>query len=263
MRRRASVAAVSDVGPRRVNEDRALAVLDDDGSWLIAVADGLGGHPRGDEAAQAAVDGLPRRIADRAEMVAAFAEADQRVLALTGSGRRTRRVPLYTLPMSTLTVAAWTPESGLVVAWMGDTLPFVLRSGGNGFAGHVCGLPHRNPDGTIDACLGMPPGSPGLLHRPVEAEVEIVVEPDPSASPDAVVVCSDGAWEPFVYYYGTDWLAGASGASSGSSDSPDGGIGSACPADPADADSLAASVLRAAKGMGLNDNATVAAAVWR
>ena len=47
-RPQASVATVSDIGPRRVNEDRALAVVsDDDGSWVIAVADGLGGHTRG------------------------------------------------------------------------------------------------------------------------------------------------------------------------------------------------------------------------
>ena len=251
--RLASVAAVTDVGPRRVNEDRSLATLSEDGgSWVIAVADGLGGHPRGDEAAQAAIEGLPQRISSRAEMVAAFAEADRRVLALSARRPLRRRVPMYTLPMSTLCVAAWTPDGGLLIGWMGDTLPFAVWRHEDGFGGHLCGLPHRNADGSIAICLGMPPGPPGLLHEPVEAEVQIVVESDPATMPDAVVIGSDGAWEPPVHSYGTRWLSDSSVA---------GGIGAACPPDAASAHDVAEGVLSTAQILGLNDNATVAAAL--
>ena len=64
-----TVAARSDVGPRDVNEDRSFTALStEDGAWVIAVADGLGGLPRGADAAAAAVAALPPRIASGADM---------------------------------------------------------------------------------------------------------------------------------------------------------------------------------------------------
>ncbi len=249
----ASVAALSEVGPRRVNEDRASAtVSDDDGSWVIAVADGLGGHVRGDEAAQAAIEGLPPRIAGADEMAVAFGEANERVLALTGPEAWQQRLPLSMFPMSTLTVAAWTPDEGLLIGWMGDTLPFVATAGPDGLKGFCCGRPHRQSDGSIDICLGMPP--PGGDIGSGIVEVEIVGESGAGTQPDAVILASDGAWEPFVYEHGADWL---------SDDSADGGIGAACGPAPHTADDIAARVLRNAQQLGLNDNATVAAALWR
>ena len=126
-----SVAALTDHGPREANEDRMFTSVLSDGAWVIAVADGLGGHPRGGEAAQAAVEGFPQRIGGEAEMAMTFTEANERVVALFGLRERSRRIPLRTIPMSTLCVAAWTPEGGLVIGWMGDTIPFVgeVRAG--------------------------------------------------------------------------------------------------------------------------------------
>ena len=252
------MAAVSDVGPRRVNEDRASAVLDDsDGSWVIAVADGLGGHTRGDEAAQAAVEGLPPRVDGANAMAEAFGEANERVLALTGPEMWQRRMPLSRFPMSTLCVAAWTPESGLLIGWMGDTLPFVATAGSAGFGGYCCGRPHRNPGGSIEICLGMPPLGADIGAGLVE--VEIVGESGGGARPDAVILASDGAWEPFVYEHGVEWLL---------NDSASGGIGAACgPVADMDgaactAQDIADRILAEARRRGLNDNASVAAALW-
>lgn len=249
----ASVGWVSDIGPRRVNEDRASATVSDEhGSWVIAVADGLGGHTRGDEAAQAAIGGLPSRIASPDEMAVAFGEANERVLALTGPAAWQQRLPLFMFPMSTLTVAAWTPGGGLLIGWMGDTLPFVATAGRDGLKGFCCGRPHRQPDGSIDICLGMPPmdaeAGAGLV------EVEIVGESGEGSRPDAVILASDGAWEPFVYRHGADWL---------SDDSATGGIGAACGPSTGTADDMAGGILTQARGLGLNDNATIAAALWR
>ena len=251
-RRAASVAAVSDIGPRKANEDRSLAALSgDDGSWVIAVADGLGGHARGDEAAQAAVQGLPRRIASPVEMAAAFEAADERVLALTGPDTWQRRLPLFMFPMSTLCVAAWTPEGGLLIGWMGDTVPFVASAGSGGFGGYCCGRPHRNFDGSISVCLGMPADAQDRVEG--QMDVEILDGFDDAALPDAVILASDGAWEPFVYARGVEWLW---------DDSVAGGIGSVCASDARTAEDLAGGVLSSAKKLGLNDNATVAAALW-
>ena len=251
-RRTASVASATDVGPRRVNEDRSFtAMSDDDGAWVIAVADGLGGHPRGDEAAQAAVDGLAARIGSRQQMIDAFAAADERVLELSGAARRPWRTPLRMFPMSTLAVAAWTPEGGLLIAWTGDTLPFVATAVPGGFGGYCAGRPHRNPDGSIDACLGMPPGPE--LRAAAHPGVEFAEQPAEAGLPDAVILASDGAWEPMPRDYGVEWLW---------DDSPDNGIGSACGSEAASATDIAASVLSEARRLGLTDNATIAAALW-
>jgi len=247
------VATVSDIGPRRVNEDRALAMMsEDDGSWVIAVADGLGGHTRGDEAAQATVEGLPQRIASAEDMAVAFGEANERVLALTGPESWQRNLPLFMFPMSTLTVAAWTPEGGLLIGWMGDTLPFVASAGPDGFGGYCCGRPHRSPDGSIEICLGMPPMHGGEGAGLVE--VEIVGESGAGSRPDAVILASDGAWEPFVYAHGAQWL---------SDDSASGGIGAACGSGADTAHDMADRILTEAVRLGLNDNATIAVALWR
>ena len=248
-RRSVPVAAVTDIGPREENQDRAFTSASDDGAWVIAVADGLGGHPRGAEAAQAAVDGLPRRIDSEAEMAVAFTEADERVLSLSGPRKRDRLAPLFTIPMTTLCVAAWTPENGLLIGWMGDTMPFVLRSGQDGFTGYCCGLPHRGPFGGIEQCLGMPPEEAGYGAGPVG--VEVIADFEDSDLPDAVVIASDGAWEPLAADYGDiEWLWDPSPA----------GIGSACGPQSGDAAAIAGSVLATARGFGLNDNATVAVA---
>ena len=249
----ASVAAVTDAGPRTVNEDRMFTAVSDDGAWVIAVADGLGGHARGDEAAQAAVSGLPEGIGSAADMAAAFSEANERVLALSASLRQ-RGFPVSPrmIPMSTLCVAAWTPEGGLRIGWMGDTMPFVVWSGPDGYTGSCCGSPHRSPYGSIEICLGEPSPDGGPDGGPVE--VEMVDGFEDSELPDAVIIASDGAWEPpAVRYGGMRWLW---------DDSP-AGIGSACDPEAVDASGIAESLLAKARRLGLHDNATVAVAHWR
>ena len=72
-----------------------------------------------------------------------------------------------------------------------------------------------------------------------------------SELPDAVIIASDGVWEPSAARYGgMEWLW---------DDSP-AGIGSACAPGADDASGIAESVLGTARSLGLNDNATVAVA---
>ena len=245
-----TVAAVTDIGPREVNEDSMFTAVSDDGAWVIAVADGLGGHARGDEASQAAVRGLPERIESAADLATVFAEANERVLELSLALRRESTwVSPDMIPMTTLCVAAWTPEGGLRIGWMGDTMPFVVWSGPDGYTGYCCGRPHRGLFGGIEVCLGWPPEDEG--HGAGADEVEMVDGFEDSESPDVVIIASDGAWEPLaIEYGGAEWLW---------DDSP-AGIGSACHPGADEASGVAESVLAKARGLGLNDSATVAVA---
>lgn len=249
----ASVAAVTDTGPRQVNEDRTFTAVSDDGSWVIAVADGLGGHARGDEAAQAAVECLPERIGGDVDMAVAFADANEQVLKLSRTlWEDNPWVSGSSIPMSTLCVAAWTPEGGLRIGWAGDTMPFVVWLGPDGYSGSCCGRPHRDPYGFIRVCLGQPPEDGGHDAGPVD--VDMVDGFEDSELPDVVIIASDGVWEPLATRGGgMEWLW---------DDSP-AGIGSACDPEAVDASGIAEGILAKARTFGLNDNATVAVAHWR
>ena len=251
--RRATVAALTDAGPREVNEDRMFTSISGDGAWVIAVADGLGGHTRGDEAAQAAVESLPERIDTEDAMEAVFTVAHERVLALSGPpAEQDRRAPLSAFPMSTLCVAAWTLEGGLLIGWMGDTIPFVVHPGPDGYWGYCSGYPHRGYFGAIESCLGMPPEQGGF---PIDTgEAEIIRWSEDDEMPEALIIASDGVWEPLALEYGSaEWLL---------DDSP-AGVGSAYPPDADDAMDVARGVLARARRLGLNDNATIAVAHLR
>ena len=153
-----SVAWLTDVGPRDENQDRAVARLHDDGAWLIAVADGLGGHPRGAEAAQAAIGTLPERIAGSEEMYAAFEAAHHRVFELAPVEARHRFGLIDQCPATTLCVAAWTPEGGLLMGHAGDTLPVLLWRENEARRGRSLSSPHRSGGdwGNIAKYLGAP-----------------------------------------------------------------------------------------------------------
>ena len=228
----ATVGAVIDTGPRHVNADRFFTSQSPgDGSWVIAVADGVGGHPEAPDAAAAAVESLPERIGSLDAMRDAFVVAADRVAAMAPSRedfRAAERAQLgdtvYDLmvrsgglansyvarcPLCTLCVAAWTPQGGLLVASAGDTLAFEVRCTASGTPWwRLIAEPHRRPfvrgvssylgasnDGSV---ISPPPGhylyhSDG--HSPHFAAVQVDLSSDP-ATAVAVIVVSDGAWAP-------------------------------------------------------------------
>lgn len=118
-------AAGTDIGRRRrVNEDSALA-----GPSLLAVADGMGGHPHGDVASAAAItvlteaplagdlDGDPA-----AALAAAVARAAARLEELAAGDPELRGMG------TTLTAMAW-DGAGFAVAHIGDSRAYLLRGG--------------------------------------------------------------------------------------------------------------------------------------
>ena len=198
-----SAAWLSDTGPRDENQDRALARLHDDNAWLIAVADGLGGHPKGRTAARTAIKSLPRRIATPHEMFQAFKAAHEAVTELAPTHLRCSRRDLHRCPASTLCVAAWTPSDGLLVGIAGDTRPVVLRRDDNSWHGRSLGRLHRNISiyGYITKYLGAPRSWPAMgANDPDPMDIitddDIDLPADPTAI--AVVIVSDGVWEPLV-----------------------------------------------------------------
>lgn len=227
-----SVGAVTDTGPRHVNADRfVVSGPADDGSWVIAVADGVGGHPEAPDAAEAAAASLPDRIGSLDAMRDAFAAAADRVAAMAPShedflaAERARlgdtvhdlmersgasaNKYVASCPLCTLCVAAWTPTGGLLVASAGDTLAFEIRWPASGTPWRrLIAEPHRQPPGArgISSYLGAynngsiigPP--PDDYHHPDSYNPYLAaVQVDPPSDPNtavAVIVASDGAWEP-------------------------------------------------------------------
>ena len=247
-----SVAWLSDVGPREENQDGVLARVDQAGSWLIAVADGLGGQPRGADASKAAIDTLPRRITTSTDLYAAFGAANDEVAKLAPVHARFSRSEIRSCPATTLCAAAWTPEGGLLVGHSGDTLPVLLWRDDQAWTGRGLGRPHRSSGGFLVLCLGAPgvwPKMTGTDRDRMDLLTEEDIEP-----PDAyaIAILSDGAWEAILsaMFAQTTWPPDPLGAA----------LAACVTSDALDANSIAHQIMDTARTAGLDDNATAAVA---
>jgi serine/threonine protein phosphatase PrpC len=122
-------AGITDVGKTRIeNQDSVYPDgLGEGSSGVVAVADGLGGHPGGDIASRCAVDAVaqaPEGI-DGAELVGA---AHDRIIARIAEalGERSELIAMAT----TLTLAVLSPTEPIEVAHVGDSRAY-LASGSN------------------------------------------------------------------------------------------------------------------------------------
>ena len=243
-----TVAAATTTGPRETNQDRHFTALDRaDGSWVIAVADGLSGRPRGDRAAEAAVAALPARIASTAALRQAFEDAHSEVASLAPWPGAAKGAPEL-CPVATLCVAAWTPDSGLIVGQMGDTLAVLVAWTDGAAEGCLLGedLHHSHPD-IMTLCLG-----PGVALRDCDYAGLGVMTPDLPPGGFAVVIASDGVWEAL--------LGGRYRARHAPIDTVADRVAAACGPHDRATSGLASRVLRAAIEADLDDNATVAVA---
>ena len=243
-----TVGAVTAIGPRDVNEDRSFtARCPDDGSWVIAVADGLSGHPQGDTAATAAVADLPQRIASTEVTQQVFEDAHEEVASPAPWPGASKGAPQL-CPMATLCVAAWTPDSGPIVGQMGDTLTVLVRWTDTATEGYLLGetLHHSQP-GIMNSYLGY-----GVTLRDRGYAGLGVVTSDPPPDRWATVIISDGVWEPL--------LGGRRRARTAPITPLGARVGATCGPAAGPASRIADRVLQAASDVGLDDNATVAAA---
>ena len=251
----ADIATRTEIGSRDRQEDRVRTIANRDGSWVMAVADGLGGHPFGDEAAQAAVDALPARIGSTAEMEAAFNAANAAAWSLHPEMRSADEGESM-IALTTLVVAAWTPQGGLLLSWVGDSFGFVVPLGG-GPGWHS--KPHNDMLGFVSRCIGMSRADRDSFELP-PGDVDHMLDDVPKEHVQRwiddggllVVLASDGLIRPILDDYRREWF---------NDDPDDNSLGFALPADRRGTAADAADTLMdTARVAGLSDNTTIAVA---
>ena len=249
-----TVARLTDPGPRDENQDRAIARLHDDDSWLIAVIDGMGGHPRAGDAAETARRSLPTRISTPDEMRAAFGAANDDVAELTPKRLRYTFTDFHLCPGAVMCAAAANPSGETFIGYAGDTMPALIWRTEDGWIGSDLGLPHRR---AYDSAITRYLGGPGSWYSKISSAEDYITlhttnDIDMPAVPFAVVITSDGIWEP---------LLRAHLERDDPSDNPYAAALADClRPDDHDADTIAHSIMTSARTAGLDDNATVAVA---
>jgi protein phosphatase len=168
------VAQRSELGyVRSRNEDATLVTQLSGESYLVGVADGMGGHPAGDvaarvaiEAIEAAVDGVDSQPDER--LTAALQVAHDAVLSAAAAE------PAYR-GMGTTAVVSYVTSGAAHVAHVGDSRCYLVRNG------TAAQLTHdHNENGYLTQALG--------VARPIVPEV-LVVE---MQAADRLLLCTDG-----------------------------------------------------------------------
>lgn len=118
-------------GARRRQEDAFAIERIDDGAWLAVVADGLGGHPRGDLASREGIAAFLREFSSQTRMLGASPRrwlersvraADQRLRSLQAEYASLRG-------MATTLVALYASGRQAYALSVGDSYLMVLRGG--------------------------------------------------------------------------------------------------------------------------------------
>jgi protein phosphatase len=193
----------SDVGRQRAqNEDSYRIAAQPDGSRLLVVCDGMGGHEAGEVASQVASDRIVEVIAASSPenppraIYQAFIEANQAVL----EAANTRGAA----GMGTTGVLAWVMSSRCYVGWVGDSRLYQFREGAlidrtrdhtrvaqminHGILTAEEARYHPDAHVLVQA-LG---GNPGAQKS---FKPEVWTEPLELRSGDVVLLCSDGLYD--------------------------------------------------------------------
>lgn len=188
------------IGNRSSNQDRSLVLADSD-AVLLAVADGMGGHARGDLAAQAFTDSLARRFRERdslqdpAEFLTQALQAAHRNIIAVGQAQSPPIEPLTTGVVCLISddTAHW--------AHVGDSRLYLLR-------GEEMVFQTRDHTPLADMlAAGVISERQARFHR-LRNQVnrclgDASAPPEPTLGPtawlqpdDVLLLCSDGLWSP-------------------------------------------------------------------
>lgn len=191
---------LSGIGRRRTSNQDACGAAH--GGLVLALADGMGGHPKGAEASRGALDAALRFVLEtlhHASMLPGVTSVEETLLLRHAFMRaqqevmRLREPGMTLMPGTTLTLARLgrRPDGGPCVraAWSGDTRAYLLRGlqGARRYGSALVRLTtddHRDPilPNVITRAIGMDAFAPNIVERSD-------LEPG-----DAVALFSDGIW---------------------------------------------------------------------
>jgi len=191
----------TETGYVRASNQDALALLNDCGVWILA--DGMGGHPAGDIAAQTAVAVAEQRAQERVVWLRTHPNAAAEFVAdlVTSANRQIHdlmQAKPYLKGMGTTFVAlAITPTPMPVahIAHLGDSRAYLYR------AGHITQLTHDHTlvekwvqRGLIDAATALTHPERHILTKGLGMGVDMKPEltETPVTPHDLIVLCSDG-----------------------------------------------------------------------
>lgn len=183
-----STAQYTDIGGRENNED-SFGVFDMQNGKLCIIADGLGGHVRGELASKAALEVIRQNVVGELSeqcMKDAMEKANGEVLRLAGKDK-----------MNTTLSVLWLQDGQALAASVGDTRIYQFRKGQIIFQTRDHSLAQldvlmggryreirRNPDrNKLVRVVGMPEGFEADITR---FEYQ---------QGDSFLLCSDGFWE--------------------------------------------------------------------
>lgn len=198
-----SFASICRIGARTVNQDRVGHQTSGEAA-LVVVADGMGGHPRGELAAQIAVDQLiedfteqarPKLVRPAVFLVGSFRRAHSAI------SRVARDMGIREAPRAVL-VACVLQDGAATFLHAGDARLYLLRRGSivlrskdDSFVQRLIDTGRMDeefaavhPDRNIVLkCIGG--GEVLRLRRPTRIQLE---------ADDIVMLCSDGFWGPLL-----------------------------------------------------------------
>lgn len=195
-------AEVSLLGDRETNQDRATIVANDSG-LLLAVADGMGGHAGGAEAAAMAIKTVvdafrhcPQPIEDPETFLESVVLASHRAVVALGDGLPFEERPRTTLVACVVMddVAHWCHVGdSRLYHFRGTELEFrtrdhshveLLFQQGKIKEEEMLTHPYRH---FVESCLGGDPARPWIS---VETDRQL-------EEGDSLLLCSDGMWTPY------------------------------------------------------------------